>query len=101
MDLSQAREKWYELRNLDAPRYNNEFSYVENDWAKITRWVERVTGQLYVLGRIIYFCKITKFYYVMLNRLFCWFSIIVWTRLSPPKIHYRIIAMNENGQATI
>ncbi|CAG8521865.1 10602_t:CDS:2 [Paraglomus occultum] len=40
-----AREKWYELRSLNAPRYNNEFSYGENDWPKITRWAERVTGQ--------------------------------------------------------
>ena len=61
MDLSQAREKWYELRNLDAPRYNNEFSYVENDWAKIRRWVERVAGQLYVMGRIILFLQDNKF----------------------------------------
>ncbi|CAG8548826.1 3854_t:CDS:10 [Paraglomus occultum] len=49
MDLLQARKKWYELRNLVAPststRYNNEFSYTENDWEKIKRWVERVTGQ--------------------------------------------------------
>ncbi|CAG8649618.1 8010_t:CDS:2, partial [Ambispora gerdemannii] len=45
MDLLQARKKWYELRNLVAPKYNNEFSYTENDWEKIRRWVERVTGQ--------------------------------------------------------
>ena len=50
MDLLQARKKWYELRNLVAPKYNNEFSYAENDWEKIKRWVERVTGQLYVMG---------------------------------------------------
>ncbi|CAG8461019.1 7964_t:CDS:10 [Cetraspora pellucida] len=45
MDLLQARKQWYELRNCVAPKYNNEFSYSENDWEKIKRWVERVTGQ--------------------------------------------------------
>ncbi|CAG8668557.1 14341_t:CDS:10, partial [Acaulospora morrowiae] len=45
MDLSQARLKWYELRNVAAPTYNNEFSYAENDWEKIRRWIERVIGQ--------------------------------------------------------
>ncbi|CAG8634719.1 9927_t:CDS:2, partial [Diversispora eburnea] len=45
MDLSQARLKWYELRNVVAPTYNNEFSYAENDWEKIKRWIERVIGQ--------------------------------------------------------
>jgi hypothetical protein len=54
MDLSEARKNWYELRNLVTPRYHNEFSYAENDWEKIKRWVERVTGQLYVIGFIIY-----------------------------------------------
>ncbi|CAG8753315.1 uncharacterized protein OCT59_010658 [Rhizophagus irregularis] len=45
MDLSQAREKWHELRNVAAPTYNDGFSYAKNDWDKIKRWVERVTGQ--------------------------------------------------------
>ncbi|RHZ77911.1 hypothetical protein Glove_168g307 [Diversispora epigaea] len=45
MDLSQARLKWYELRSVVAPTYNNEFSYAENDWEKIKRWIERVIGQ--------------------------------------------------------
>ncbi|RHZ76279.1 hypothetical protein Glove_199g101 [Diversispora epigaea] len=45
MDLSRARLKWYELRNVVAPTYNNEFSYAENDWEKIKRWIERVIGQ--------------------------------------------------------
>ncbi|KAG9293161.1 hypothetical protein G9A89_010498 [Geosiphon pyriformis] len=48
MDLSQARKGWYELRNLAAPIYDDGFSYAEVDWEKIKRWVERVTGQLYV-----------------------------------------------------
>lgn len=54
MDLSQAREKWHELRNVAAPTYNDGFSYAKNDWDKIKRWVERVTGQLYVVELIIY-----------------------------------------------
>ena len=54
MDLSQARKGWYELRNLAAPIYEDGFSYAEVDWEKIKRWVERVTGQLYVVGLIIY-----------------------------------------------
>ncbi|CAI2190654.1 4908_t:CDS:10 [Funneliformis geosporum] len=44
-DLSQARKRWYELRNLTAPMYDDSFSYAEVDWEKIKRWVERVTGQ--------------------------------------------------------
>ncbi|CAG8594802.1 15501_t:CDS:2, partial [Acaulospora morrowiae] len=44
-DLSQARKRWYELRNLAAPIYDDSFSYAEVDWEKIKRWVERVTGQ--------------------------------------------------------
>ena len=54
MDLSQARKRWYELRNLAAPIYDDSFSYAEVDWEKIKRWVERVTGQLYVVRLIIY-----------------------------------------------
>ncbi|CAG8732479.1 17870_t:CDS:2, partial [Racocetra fulgida] len=46
MDLREARKRWYEIRNLDAPEHKNEFSYAENDWEKLKRWVERVTGQL-------------------------------------------------------
>ncbi|CAG8507582.1 1927_t:CDS:10 [Diversispora eburnea] len=44
MNLSQARLKWYELRNMVAPTYN-ELSYAKNDWEKIRRWIERVIGQ--------------------------------------------------------
>lgn len=44
-DLSQARKRWYELRNLATPKYDDSFSYAEVDWEKIKRWVERVTGQ--------------------------------------------------------
>src|SRR3954447_21598127 len=64
MDLLQARKKWYELRNLVAPRYNNEFSYAENDWEKIKRWVEQVTGQLYVMVLSLF---MYNFYYDILN----------------------------------
>ncbi|CAG8693554.1 4525_t:CDS:10 [Funneliformis caledonium] len=44
-DLSQARKRWYELRNLATPKYDDSFSYAEVGWEKIKRWVERVTGQ--------------------------------------------------------
>ncbi|CAG8459931.1 7911_t:CDS:10 [Paraglomus brasilianum] len=44
-NLTDARTRWYSLRDLPTPTYSNEFSYAENDWPKICRWVERVTGQ--------------------------------------------------------
>ncbi|CAG8589327.1 15050_t:CDS:2 [Acaulospora colombiana] len=50
MNLSQARKKWYDIRNLASPEYNNEFSYKENDWEKIKLWVEQITGRLYLEG---------------------------------------------------
>ncbi|RIB03464.1 hypothetical protein C2G38_2224936 [Gigaspora rosea] len=35
MDLTKAREKWYNLRDLAAPKYDDSFSYAENEWKKI------------------------------------------------------------------
>ncbi|KAG9296337.1 hypothetical protein G9A89_014929 [Geosiphon pyriformis] len=44
-NLSEARSKWYTLRDLPSSEYTNEFSYAEDDWRKICRWIERATGQ--------------------------------------------------------
>ncbi|CAG8466371.1 5931_t:CDS:10 [Scutellospora calospora] len=45
IDLSQARSKWAELQNVNAPIYKKEFSYKKNNWKKIQWWIQRVVGQ--------------------------------------------------------
>ncbi|CAG8601104.1 1521_t:CDS:2, partial [Diversispora eburnea] len=45
MDLSQARSKWDELQNINAPEYKNEFSYKNDEWKKIRWWIHQVIGQ--------------------------------------------------------
>ncbi|RIA87270.1 hypothetical protein C1645_740257 [Glomus cerebriforme] len=43
--LEKARTKWYTLRNIPTPEYQDDDSYLKKDWNKILRWVERVIGQ--------------------------------------------------------
>ncbi|CAG8655191.1 2531_t:CDS:2, partial [Paraglomus occultum] len=44
-NLLQARNLWYTLRSLPAPKYSDNFSYNEDEWKKIQCWVEQAVGQ--------------------------------------------------------
>ncbi|RUS23769.1 hypothetical protein BC938DRAFT_474649 [Jimgerdemannia flammicorona] len=50
INLPQAHEAWYTLRDLPVLEYSDNFSYDEGEWKKIQRWVERAAGQLYVMN---------------------------------------------------